>query len=258
MDADANRTQSQTVFILSDPVHSCRLFLGWAQMSRASRVDAVRRSLSASAVVCTMVLFACGRSGDAFDAPARVSVHEIPTGHASAVEVRGLGRAAAQALAPLAPNDTAWRRLVTVYVEGAGSDSASGSGATSMPPVIGRYAASDGRIRFKPRFPFAAGVAYRVEVDTAALARVTGIPGGVEPGTARLVHRFALPSVVLPRTTRVVAVHPSSPELPENLLRWYVETSAPMDVGNALANIHLMDDAGREVRGAFLALDQEL
>jgi hypothetical protein len=34
--------------------------------------------------------------------------------------------------------------------------------------------------------------------------------------------------------------------------------SAPMDPGNALQHVHLMDESGREVTGAFLALDQEL
>jgi len=53
-------------------------------------------------------------------------------------------------------------------------------------------------------------------------------------------------------------VHPALPRLPSNLLRWYVEFSAPMEPGSALAHVHLMDEAGREVPRAFLALDQEL
>jgi hypothetical protein len=46
--------------------------------------------------------------------------------------------------------------------------------------------------------------------------------------------------------------------LPSNTLRWYIEFSSPMETGNALAHVHLLDEAGREVKGAFLALDQEL
>jgi len=72
------------------------------------------------------------------------------------------------------------------------------------------------------------------------------------------MHRFALPAVTHERTTRVTGVYPSVDRVPSNLLRWYVETSAPMEPGNALQHVHLMDEAGREVPGAFLALDQEL
>jgi len=136
-----------------------------------------------------------------------------------------------------------------VYVERSAEDTA------STPHVIGRYVASGNRVRFEPRFPFAAGVSYRVEVDTAALAPEP------EPGTAPvapLTYRFALPTVTHERTTRITGVYPSVDRVPSNLLRWYVETSAPMEPGSALQHVHLMDEAGREVSGAFLALDQEL
>ena len=88
----------------------------------------------------------------------------------------------------LAPNDATWPRLVTVYVERSGADSA------STPAVIGRYVVSGDRLRSEPRFPFAAGVSYRVEVDTSALRR------GPDSGATRaapLAHRFVLPTVTL-------------------------------------------------------------
>jgi len=166
-----------------------------------------------------------------------------------AVEVRGLGRTAARRLQRIAPNDATWPRLVAVYVERSGTDSA------STPAVIGRYVVSGDRVRFEPRFPFAAGVSYRVEVDTSALRR------GPEPGAMRaapLAHRFALPTVTHERTTRITGVYPSVARVPSNLLRWYIETSAPMEPGNALQHVRLTDEAGRDVSGAFLALDQEL
>src|SRR5205085_1618452 len=43
-----------------------------------------------------------------------------------------------------------------------------------------------------------------------------------------------------------------------NLLRWYVELSAPMEPGAALEHVHLLDASGNEVRGAFLAGGEEL
>jgi hypothetical protein len=201
---------------------------------------------------------ACGVWGDDGGKPIELSVTEVLGEEPHAVEVRGVERATLRRLSSLAPNESSWRRFVVVYVEQASRDTSSPEDATSAPPVIGRYVLSGDRLRFEPRFPFAEGVSYRVEVDTAALARATS---GATAGTARtepLVHRFAIPSIDRARTTRIVAVHPSTPRLPANLLRWYVETSAPMEAGSALANIRLLDESGREVRGAFLALDQEL
>ena len=178
-----------------------------------------------------MTLLACS------EPTARVEITAQTTGPEHAVRVSGLARARRQALERLAPNDTTWGRILAVYVDQPGAT-----------PIIGRYAVSGDGVRFMPRFPFTAGVSYRVEVDT-----------GVVPATApRLTHRFALPAAVLARTTRVVGIHPSSPVLPSNTLRWYIEFSSPMETGNALAHVHLLDEAGREVKGAFLALDQEL
>ena len=192
------------------------------------------------------VLVGCSAaSGDDHAAP-RIAVDLT---HApQVVEVRGLSRATATRLQRLAPDDSTWRRLVAVYVDRGAQDS------TSTPAVIGRYGVSEGRVRFEPRFRFTAGVAYRVEVDTSAL-------GDREPGGAQnalLTYGFALPAENHQRTTRVTGVYPSAARVPSNLLRWYIETSAPMEPGNALRHVHLMDEAGRDVPGAFLALDEEL
>ncbi len=59
-------------------------------------------------------------------------------------------------------------------------------------------------------------------------------------------------------TTRVVAVYPSAAEVPANLLRFYVEFSAPMREDVALDHVRLLDDSGRAVPDAFLALREEL
>lgn len=59
-------------------------------------------------------------------------------------------------------------------------------------------------------------------------------------------------------TTRVVAVHPSAAEVPANLLRFYVEFSAPMREDVALDHVRLLDDSGRVVHDAFLTLREEL
>ena len=44
--------------------------------------------------------------------------------------------------------------------------------------------------------------------------------------------------------------------VPENLLRLYIEFSAPMN-GSGIEHLALLDDAGTPVDGAFLPLDYE-
>ena len=58
--------------------------------------------------------------------------------------------------------------------------------------------------------------------------------------------------------TRVVAVRAGGGDVPSNLLRMYVELSAPMELGSAYEHVHLLDSDGREIRDAFLELREEL
>ena len=58
--------------------------------------------------------------------------------------------------------------------------------------------------------------------------------------------------------SRVVAVHAGGGAVPSNLLRVYVELSAPMEPGSAHDHIRLVDDSGRVMAGAFLELREEL
>jgi hypothetical protein len=58
--------------------------------------------------------------------------------------------------------------------------------------------------------------------------------------------------------THVVAVYAGGGDVPSNLLRMYVEFSAPMEPGAAYQNIRLVDGEGREVEDAFLELREEL
>ena len=184
-----------------------------------------------------------------------VTVNAMVTGSQPAVEVDGLTRAGLRHLARLTPTDPTWTRVLGVYVD---SDSAAN---VTRPAIIGRAEVVEGRIRFEPRFAFTPGVAYRVLLDTAALARLAGgetMTSDSDPDVAKVEYRFAIPATAKQATTRVVAVHPSAERLPSNLLRWYVELSASMEPGNALEHIRLLDESGREVAGAFLAVDQEL
>lgn len=166
------------------------------------------------------------------------------------VEVVGIRPDLLQPLRAKAPSDTVWTMALRVIVDDA-------SGGAPTPAVTGRYSALADRIRFEPRFPFAPGVAYRVEVDTGRLSTLSGISRD-QAGRTLLIHRFSLPAPRIERTTRVAAVHPAADRVPSNMLRWYIELSAPMEPGSAHEHVRLIDEAGREVERAFLQLDEEL
>ena len=60
-------------------------------------------------------------------------------------------------------------------------------------------------------------------------------------------------------TAKLAEVYPSSAELPENLLRFYLHFSAPMSRGEAYRHISLVNVAtGKPVDSPFLELDEEL
>jgi hypothetical protein len=116
---------------------------------------------------------------------------------------------------------------------------------------LGSYSLGDGIVRFKPRFPLAAGVRYRAVFEPAMAT------GRASPGTPPIVREFALPA---PKhePTRVTQVYPSTDSLPENQLKFYLHFSAPMARGNVYRHIKLLDERGKEVDLPFLELDEEL
>lgn len=69
---------------------------------------------------------------------------------------------------------------------------------------------------------------------------------------------FAAGARVARDATHVVAIRAGGGDVPSNLLRVYIELSAPMEPGSAYEHIHLVDDVGGEVRDAFLELREEL
>lgn len=109
-----------------------------------------------------------------------------------------------------------------------------------LPPLAGRYDTVDGAVRFTPRFP------------------VEGVPALlVTVGSQRWTLPLTTGAALVP-STRVTAIHPSSPVLPANQLRWYIEFSAPMREGHAREHVRLRDATGKVVDKAFLEVDEEL
>jgi hypothetical protein len=109
----------------------------------------------------------------------------------------------------------------------------------SMPAMAGRSVRDGGDVCFVPRFGFVDGTTYTVTV------------AGVAEDLTR-------PRPVLAATTEVVAIRPSADVVPRNLLRCYVEFSAPMSEGEAATHVRLVDASGEPLAGALLPTEYEL
>ena len=119
-----------------------------------------------------------------------------------------------------------------------------GKSAEGQPAVLGTAHLDKGVLRFTPRFPLTPGVRY-----LATLAIAAGKP---------LEAVLSLPKQDRQPSAVVAQVYPSADRLPENLLKFYVHFSAPMDTGNSYRHIELLDEKGKAVELPFLELDQEL
>ena len=116
-----------------------------------------------------------------------------------------------------------------------------------IPPVAGGFTFECDSIYFVPRFPFVNGMSYSLLVDSG---------GGVESPEVWTIQRSSPASAP---ATGVVAIYPTAPELPVNLLRIYVHFSGPMSEGWAARTVRLhREDTGEVLEGAFLPPDPEL
>lgn len=118
-------------------------------------------------------------------------------------------------------------------------DSAAGA------PLLGTVSTEGERLRFTPRFRPQGPALYEVRLS--------------QLGSTPIIARFDLGAEpVPPATTEITGVFPAGDRIPENLLKWYVEFSAPMSVGEAYRRVRLLDFLGKEVPKAFLMVDEEL
>lgn len=122
--------------------------------------------------------------------------------------------------------------------------------AADQPTVLGKVREEEGRLVFRPRFPFKAGLAYRVVFTPVVAAG----DNGATPLEA--VVRLEMSPTGEP--TVVEAVYPSGDVLPENLLKFYVHFSAPMAQGSVYTHVRLLDAEGNEVEYPFVNVGQEL
>jgi hypothetical protein len=137
------------------------------------------------------------------------------------------------------------RAIFRVTVPGSGS-----SNGDSLPNVGGRYHISEDGIRFVPYFPFERGVSYLASFDSRPL----GCPHLIDVVTLE----FSLPLEQAAFPTEVTHVFPSSDRLPENLLRFYVRFSNPMQRCRAAAEICLLGPDGEPASDALYRAPVEL
>ena len=161
-----------------------------------------------------------------------------PSAGAPYVEVTGLSAPVLGALdGERSPED--WAKVLRVAVD-----------ATS-PAMLGSYQVEGGTLRFVPQFPLDAGRRYQVRFDGG---QVAGWDGGSPAVVEATVGR---PAEATEPSTVVARVYPSGDTVPANMLRMYIEFSAPMGRPSGVEFIHLLDHDGREIPGAVLPLDYE-
>jgi hypothetical protein len=179
---------------------------------------------------------ACGRPAPP-SAPA-ITLTTPDSGGPAYVEVVGLTDRLLDAIEDADYTPEQWAALLRVSV---GPDA---------PPMLGSHAVADGALRFTPAFPLDPGRRYDVRFDPS---RVTGAGDSVSVLAATVGH--PAPSAVA--STVVTHVYPSGEVVPENLLRMYVEFSAPMGRRSGIEHVTLLNGAGKEIPGAILPLDYE-
>ena len=172
--------------------------------------------------------------------------HESPgDGGFGTVAVTGLPEKELSQLETMKLERSSWVQLFSVHT----SNSKLERG--DQPAVLGSYVIERGGIRFRPRFPFVAGMSYHGEFDGEAFDRLAG-EGTTKTPSAVL--DFTMPAPARRASTAVEAIYPTATALPENLLRLYVYFSAPMRAKGVEEHVHLYDGAGQEVALPFVEI----
>ncbi len=211
---------------------------------------------TAGTATCVAVLLfasACVRSAEQSPATAggalRIRLHLGSSGLGT-IDIVGLSTDDLSRLERDAPTPEQWTALLRI-------DVANGDNPSSdRPAVLGAYSVSEGILHFAPRFPFDPGQRYSVLLDRSLLPSARDHSGSSELGQIRAT--IEVPAPDRSATTRVVQVHPTAPEVPENQLRLYISFSAPMGLSGGSGYVHLIDEGGQVVVDPFLPLDVDL
>lgn len=158
------------------------------------------------------------------------------------VLVTGLGDAVKLSQAAAFTADD-WRDLLHIVAR----DPDRSAAGADLPPLLGRFALQGSTLRFEPRFPPAPGLVVEVRFDTGRWTDGTGAEA--------LETSVRVPHPDVERNTKVEAVYPAAEVVPANLLRFYVQFSAPMSARHVLPHIALLDEQGMPVETAFVEVE---
>jgi len=126
----------------------------------------------------------------------------------------------------------------------------SGHPDDALPDISGTYHILSDGVRFIPHFAFDSGILFRAILDLGEL-------GWAGPTEVRS-REFSFPKETGAMETKVGRVFPSSDVLPENLLRFYVCFSNPMQRGRSRDNIEILNANGRSEPDALFRAPVEL
>jgi hypothetical protein len=108
-------------------------------------------------------------------------------------------------------------------------------------PVLGEYAIiSEVEVIFVPLVPFTRGLTYEIKQADELIATIT------------------IPQSGRQFPTGLLNIYPSADTVPENLLKFYLEFSKPMQEGHALENIFVIKNDKDTIPDVFLDLLPEL
>jgi hypothetical protein len=119
-----------------------------------------------------------------------------------------------------------------------------------LPDVFGHYQVLENAVRFIPHFPFERGLSYRASFDPRPLDR----PELSEAQTLE----FSLPKERDALPAEVERIFPSSDDLPENLLRFYVYFSNSMQRGRVDAEVFVLGPDGEPIPDVLYRAPVEL
>lgn len=105
--------------------------------------------------------------------------------------------------------------------------------------VLGNFSKTDTGVLFQPLIPLSQGMEYGVLQSNRVVGKIS-VPNNAG------------------KSPEVAAVYPQADTVPENLLKFYIEFSEPMQTGNALEHIFLLDKNRDTLDRIFLDLKPEL
>jgi hypothetical protein len=200
-----------------------------------------------SAACAFSVLTSCGVSTDDPATPNPTIAFSTDTARLGEVNVYPLSRRVLAELESSKPSAESWPRLLSVRV---------GEDSTAL-PLLGTYAIAGDTLRFRPRFPPSPGVTYvaRLVIPTEGRNRSHPDRGG-EHGAMTATWRYDAPAGA--PSTVVTAIYPTADVVPMNLLRMYVEFSAPMSSGHAYDFVKLYAEGDSLVEEPFFTAGGEV